>query len=150
MPDANEFVVQVQWDPFRVRILPVAARPGQPVTAILTIGASLMPTQLSVDDTTGTAKLVWVDDKGDTDAAAPANAAVEYGIDNAAVATIDAATGQITPVAEGDANVTVTITDTATGGQLMEADGVTPFQAQPAAFSVVAGTAVGAGLQITA
>lgn len=150
MSDITSFVVSVEWDPFRVHILPLAAPPDQARAAVLTIGGSFMPSSLSIDDTTGTAKVVWVDAKGDTDAAAPANAKVTFAVDDETVATIDADTGALTPVKEGSANVTVEITDATTGGPLMEPDGTTPFEAQSAAFSVVAGAAAGVELQITA
>lgn len=106
-----------------------------------------MPTQLSIDDANAQGLFYWVDDRGDTDAAAPEGAQVSFGSTDPNVATVDPATAKITPVAEGAAQLTVTITD-ANGNPLMEPDGVTPFAAPPADFQIVAGAAVGAGLQV--
>lgn len=104
----------------------------------------MSPAQLTVDET-GQSQLNWIDDKGDKDAPAPPNAQVTYSVDNPAVGTADPNTGVVTPAGEGDANLTATITDSTTGGPLMEPDGVTPFSVQPAPFRVVAGQAVAAG-----
>jgi hypothetical protein len=106
-----------------------------------------MPATLSIDDTTGALSLVWVDDKGDTDAAAPAGALVAFTVDNPAVATVDPATGIIAPLAEGVANGSATITG-ADGSPLLEPDGVTPYTVTPIPFTVVAGAAVGVQFEI--
>lgn len=145
----EEMHIYLHLDPVSVVLQP-ARPPGAAVAAILTIGGQLStstPQQLSIDDTTGTAQLNWVDDKGDTDAAAPAGAQVTYSVDDAAVATVDPQTGVITPVAEGSANLWVAIVG-ADGNPLMEADGTTPFSAPAVPFQVVAGAAVGAELAI--
>lgn len=141
--------VNLHFDRLQVSITPPRL-PGQPVTAFLTIGGNLMPASLSVDDTTGKVLLTWVDDKGDTDAAAPPNARIQFGCDNPAVATVDADSGAILPTAEGSANATVEITDSTTGGPLLEPDGVTPFAPASVSFSVVPGAAVGVALSVQA
>lgn len=106
---------------------------------------------ITVDTTTGVASLTWVDDHGDTDAAQPANAVVTWSSDNPAVLTIDPSSGAVTPVAEGTANISVALTDSTTGGPLLEADGVTPFPVPaPLAQPVVAGAAVLAEIGTTA
>lgn len=130
----------------------VQTEPGQAVTAILTIGGKLTgaapATSITVDETNKEASIHWVDDKGDTDAAAPAHAQVAFDSDNPAVATVDAQTGKITPVAEGTFNLSVTLTDSATGSTLMHADGTTPWTVNPAAVQVTPGAAVGAQLGV--
>ena len=112
-----------------------------------------MPGQITVDTTNEQALFAWVDDHGDTNADAPSNAsgaaAVTFAIDNTAVATIDPASGAITPVAEGTANVSATIAYP-DGSEVFEADGVTPFPVpSPVAITVSAGAAVGDALSLS-
>lgn len=129
-------------------------QPGPAVGAIMTIGGNIVGTSspavtsITVDEDNQQANIKWVDDKGDTDAAQPPNAAVAWGSDNPAIATVDASSGAITPVAEGSANVTVTVTDNTTG-QPFEFNG-TALSISPAPIQVVAGDAVGAELTIQA
>jgi hypothetical protein len=123
-------------------------RPLGPVTAILTIGGSIMPGTITVDTTNEQAAVNYVDDKGDTDAPAPEGAVVTYVSDNPAVATVDPTSGKVAPVAEGTANISATIADAA-GQPILEPDGVTPFSVQPVAVTVGPGAAVGAGLSLS-
>lgn len=104
--------------------------------------------QITVDTTTEQASVVFVDDKGDTDAPAPEGAVVTYTSDNEAVATVDPASGKVTPVAEGTANIGATIAD-ASGNPIMEPDGTTPFTVQPVPVTVGPGAAVGAALSLS-
>ncbi len=103
-----------------------------------------MPASISIDDTTGAASVVWEDDHGDVASVPTGNdgnpVAVTFSVDNPGVATIDAASGVLTPVAEGDANVSVAVTNATDGTPASFADGVA-ISAAPAAFSVVAGPA---------
>ncbi len=135
-----------------VRFLP-PKREGA-ITAILTIGGNLMPGTITVDTANETANVNFVDDKGDTNAAAPDGIIIAFTSDNPAVATITAdpsnpLQGNITPVAEGTANIGVTFTG-ADGTPFLEPDGVTPFTAAPAVLTVTAGAAVGADLTLSA
>lgn len=108
-----------------------------------------MPGAINVDTTNETVSIGFVDDKGDTDAAAPDGAVVAYTSDNEAVATVDPTSGAITPVAEGTANIGATLT-AADGSPLLEADGVTPFPAPATvAVTVSAGAAVGDALTLS-
>lgn len=112
-----------------------------------------MAGQINVDTTNETVTLAFVDDKGDTDAAAPAGATVTFTSDNPSVATVNPDTdndlkGDITPVAEGTANIGATIAD-ASGNPIMEPDGLTPFSVSPVAVTVTAGGATGAELTLS-
>lgn len=112
-----------------------------------------MPGQITVDTTNETVLLEWVDDHGDTDAAAPAGAVVAFTSDNEGVVTIasdptNPLQGDITTVAEGDANIGASITDQA-GNPILEPDGTTPFAVNPVAVHVSAGAAVGADLVLS-
>ncbi len=113
-----------------------------------------MPGTITVDTTNETATLAFVDDKGDTNAAAPAGVVVSFASDNTAVATIavDASNplvGDITPVAEGTANISATLAN-ADGSPVLEADGVTPFPVPaPVTVTVTAGAAVGDSLVLS-
>ena len=106
---------------------------------------------ITVDTVNEIATVGFTDDKGDTNAAAPAGAVVTFTSDNPAAATVAAdATnplqGNITPVAEGVTNIGATVAD-ASGNPLLEADGVTPWAAiVPVALTVNPGAAVGAVL----
>lgn len=119
-----------------------------------------MPGQITVDTTNETATFGFVDDKGDTDAAAPTSpdgspVVVTFASDNAAVATVvtDASNplqGDIIPVTEGTANISATLAN-ADGTPVLEADGVTPFPTPAAvAVTVSAGAAVGDALTLSA
>ena len=119
--------------------------PASPaVAAQITFTGGTVPASISIDDTTGAASLEWLDDHGDTDAAAPTGndgnpVVVTFSIDNPGVATIDPSSGVLTPVAEGSANVLVTVTNT-DGSPADFANG-NPITADPAPFSIVAGPA---------
>lgn len=112
-----------------------------------------MPGTITVDTTNETVSLQWVDDKGDTDAVAPAGAVVTFTSDNESVATVtvdgsNPLQGDISLVAEGSANIGATIGD-ADGNPILEPDGVTPFSVEPVAVTVSAGDAVGASLSLS-
>lgn len=134
----DQITVVVQHPPAKVA--------GAAVTAILTIGDSLMSGTLSIDDLTKTAKVNYVDDKGDTDAAGPAGAVVTFAALTPTV-SVDPATGKVTPVSEGPYSVGATIADAA-GAPILEPDGVTPFTLTPVDGTVVAGVAVAAELSL--
>ena len=99
-----------------------------------------MPGSITVDTTNETATVSFVDDHGDTNATAPIAASgsplvVTFSSDNESVATVatDPANplqGDITPVAEGTANISATI-GYADGSPVLEADGSTPFPSRP-------------------
>lgn len=131
-------------------------QPGPAVMAMTRIGGKIMgtsapatPPQISVDEQNKEADVKWVDSHGDTDAAAPPNAQVVWSGDDDSVAMVDADTGKITPVVEGQFTLSVAFNDSSTGGSLMLPDGVTPFPVpEPTQIQVVAGAAVGAELEI--
>lgn len=105
-----------------------------------------MPGKISVDSTTGKVTLEFDDDKGDTDAAEPAGDEVTFTSENLAVFTVAAdptngLVGDITPVAEGAANVVVNVRDS-TGN-------ATAFPPISALVTIVAGAAVGDALVIS-
>lgn len=143
--------------PLTVTVVEPTPPPARATRAILIVtdshGGTNMPGQITVDTTTEVASLAWVDDHGDTDAAAPSNASgaavVTFTSDNPAVLTIDPASGQVTAVAEGTANVGATIAYP-DGSAVLEADGVTPFPPiDSVAVTVSAGAAVGATLSLS-
>ena len=111
------------------------------------------PVTITVDTTNEVATLEFVDDKGDTNAAAPDGAIVNFTSDNTAALTIETVAanplqGDISVVGEGVANVGATITD-ASGNPLLEADGVTPWPSiETVAVTVDPGAAVGAQLSV--
>ena len=80
----------------------------------------------------------------------PDGAAVpQFTSDNPAVATIDATSGAITPVAEGTTNIGVAPLAYPDGSPVTEADG-TPFAPiDSVAVTVSAGAAVGAALSLS-
>jgi hypothetical protein len=135
-----------------VTMLPLPA-----VRAILTVtptnqGAG-MPGSITVDTTNETALVEFVDDKGDVNAPAPAGAVVTFTSDNPSVATVatDATNplqGDVTPVAEGTANIGATIAD-ASGNPILEPDGVTPFTVASVAVTVGPGAADSATLVLS-
>lgn len=132
--------------------------PGPATHAVLILTKSQgvnMAGQITVDTAAGeeNATLAFVDDKGDTDAAAPAGAVVTFTSDNPSVATVatnadNALQGDITPVAEGTANIGATIAD-GSGNPIMEPDGLTPFSVSPVTVTVSAGGATGAELTLS-
>jgi hypothetical protein len=130
----------------------VGKTPVVATRAVLTLKqGDTMSGAITVDTTDETVTLAFTDDHGDTDAAAPAGAVVAFTSDNPAVATVastSALVGQITPVAEGTANIGATLTG-ADGNPLTEADG-TPFP-QPVSVQVTvsAGAAVGDSLSLS-
>lgn len=117
-----------------------------------------MPGQITVDVANETVTLAFVDDHGDADAAAPSNASgsavVTFSSDNTAVLTVatDPANplqGDVTTVAEGQANISATIAYP-DGSAVTEADGVTPFPVPaPVLVTVSAGAAVGDTLTLS-
>lgn len=143
-----------------VSVTVIEPTPSAPVAthAVLiiksTTGGTNMPGTITVDTTNETATVAFVDDKGDTDAAAPAGVVVSFASDNEAVATIavgatNPLVGDITPVAEGTANISATLAN-ADGTPVLEADGVTPFPTPaPVAVTVGAGAAVGDSLVLS-
>lgn len=128
----------------------LAGDPRPAVGARLSVGEQPMsnPVSITVDTVNEQATVVWVDDHGDTNAAAPAGAVVAFASDNPAALTVDAATGKLTVVGEGVANVSLTITNP-DGSPFLEADGVTPFPVDaPVAVTVNPGAAVGDQLSV--
>lgn len=121
------------------------------VLTITTQGDNMPVATDVIVDTDGSAKVVasWLDAL-DQAAAAPANAAaLVYGSDNPAVATVDPASGDVTPVSVGSFNGTVAAPLDTSGNPLLEADGVTPFPAPaPAPASIVAGPAASLVVQV--
>ena len=110
---------------------------------------------ISVDTTNEIAVLSFVDDKGDTDAVAPAGLTVVFTSDNpAALAVAPDATnplqGDLTPGVEGVANLSVALTDANGNSPPLEADGVTPWAVpDPVAVTVTPGAATGAVLSVS-
>jgi hypothetical protein len=143
-----------------VNVTVIEPTPSAPVAthAVLiiksTTGGTNMPGSITVDTTNETVTLAFTDDHGDTDAVGPAGAVVTFASDNDAVATVandasNAMVGDITPVAEGTANISATLT-AADGTPLTEADGTTPFPTPDAvAVTVSAGAAVGDSLVLS-
>lgn len=118
------------------------ANPPQPATSAVIVinqGANVSG-NINVDFTPGeeTASVEWLDDKGDTNAVAPAGAVVAFTSDNPAVVTIDPTSGAVTVVGEGTANIGLAPLTDASGNPLLEPDGVTPF-AQPTPVAVTVG-----------
>lgn len=152
----QEVHVYLHADPIVVDLNLTTVTPPPPpppvaVRAVLnrTKGADNMPTQITVDQS-GSALLEFLDDKGDTTAAAPAGAVITFTSDTPAVATVapDASNpllADIVGVTPGTASISATITD-ASGAPLLEPDGVTPFAVTPVAVTVDAGLAVSATL----
>lgn len=136
--------------------------PNEAVSAILVLtdstGGSNLPGQITVDTTNETATVAFVDDKGDTNAAAPVSPdggaiVVTFTSDNEAVLTIatdgtNPLQGDVTAVAEGTANVGATIADDQ-GNPVLEPDGVTPFAVDSVAVTVGPGEAEGAALVLS-
>lgn len=117
------------------------------VLAIVTTGDSMSTSTLTVDTVNARAILAYVDDKGDTNAAAPAGVIATYSSDNPGALTIDES-GAITVVGEGVASVGVVLTD-ASGSPLLEADGVTEWAPVGAVLVTVdPGAPVGAQLSV--
>jgi hypothetical protein len=161
MPDLPEITVYgprpstVILDDHIVRIIPLPQSNPPPAVAISAtvtiIGDAMTPTStITVDTTTGTAVLEFVDDHGDTDAAAPDGAQAQWSSDNTAVATIVNAAdnplnGDITPVAEGTTNISVALTD-ASGNPLTLPDGTVFPTPAPVALTVGAGNAISAAV----
>lgn len=125
--------------------------PPKPISsathAVLTIQGATMASDISVDSATATVTLSFVDARGNA-AAAPAGATVAYAGDNDAVATVDAASGKITPVAVGTFDASATVTN-ADGTPTLEPDGVTPFAPAPVSVTVDPGAAASAVLTVT-
>lgn len=108
---------------------------------------------ITIDTSNETALVEFIDDHGDTNAPAPAGAVVTFTSDNEAVATVatDATNplqGDVTPVAEGTANIGATIAD-ASGNPILEPDGVTPFTVASVAVTVGPGAADSATLVLS-
>lgn len=111
-----------------------------------------MPSQITVDTVDETIILQWVDDKGNTDAAAPtaadgSAAVISFPSSDEAVATADAS-GAITVVGEGEVAFSLGLASS-DGGPIFQRDGVTPFPLpDPVSLTVTAGAAVGARLSV--
>jgi hypothetical protein len=135
----------------------IFALPGRAVAASMFVKGdpSMSSATFTVDTTDGVANLQFTDDKGDTDAAAPAGLTAAFTSDNPAACTIanDATNplqGDITVVGEGVANISVALTDANGNSPPLEADGVTPWAAiDPVQVTVDPGAAVGARLSVT-
>lgn len=109
-------------------------------------------TQINVDTVNEQATITFLDDHGDTDAAAPAGVVATFNSDNTDALTIapdpdNPLVGKITVVGEGVANVSVVLTD-AEGHPLQTADGVQWATIEPTAVEVDPGAAVGAQLTV--
>jgi hypothetical protein len=137
-----------------VTVLPPPPPPATHAVIVITTtqGDTNMAGQITVDTTNETATLAYLDDKGDTDAAAPAGAVATFTSSDPAVATIAANpanpnVGDITPVAEGSTDIGVTLAN-ADGSPVLEADGSTPFPT-PAAVTVTVGAGAAVGDSLT-
>ncbi len=116
-----------------------APSPSGAVTSIILIGGPAMPT---VDTTGQFATQSFTDDKGDADSA-PAGLVEAWSSDNTAVATVDPATGALTYLSVGSANISV-----ANSGAFLPA-GVTAFPSPPsAAVTVTPGLPVASTITI--
>lgn len=129
------------------------APPQQNPAVSATLKGTNMPGQITVDTTNETVTLEWVDDHGDADATAPDGAVVTFSSDNPAVATVttdpsNSLQGDVSLVAEGQANLSATIAD-ASGNPILEPDGVTPFSVAPVQVTVSAGAADSAQLVLS-
>jgi hypothetical protein len=120
--------------------------PGAATHLVVTLkqGEPEMPGTITVDTTTAKVTLTFEDDKGDTDAAAPAGLDALVWSSDTGTVTNDATdplsadiSGQVEP------SITVTLAPLTVGGvALTEADGVTPFPTPaPLTIPVVAGAA---------
>lgn len=121
----------------RLLALPYRARTARIATYIE--GAiSIMPTSLTIDQS-GTAVLQFTDDHGDATApptdANGARVTVTFSSDDAAVATVDPASGAIVPVSIGAFNLSAAVTNS-DGTPTLEPDGVTPFSPAPLDLTV--------------
>jgi hypothetical protein len=111
---------------------------------------------LTVDTADATAALSFEDDKGDTNAAAPAGLVALFSSDNEAAFTVandvdNPLQGDITVVGEGTGNLGCVLTDANGNSPPLEADGVTPWALiDPVAVTVDPGAAVGAQLSVNA
>ena len=138
---------------FKREIVPTKPTNQATHTQLTILGGLIMPGQITVDTTNETATVQFVDDKGDTNAAAPVGAVVTFTSDNVAVVTVAAdptnpLVANVTPVTEGTANIGATIAD-ASGAPILEPDGVTPFSVAPGAVTVSAGPAGSAQLVLS-
>lgn len=105
-----------------------------------------MQGSITVDETSRTATLSFVDDHGDTDAAQPDGSTVTFSTDNPAVATVAADSSNplqadITPAGEGSVNVTASVAD---------AEGNALFPDASFALTVTAGAATADGFSLNA
>lgn len=138
---------------------PIPAPVGPAVSASLTVKEKEevppVAVTFTVDTTDGIATLTFDDDKGDTNAAAPAGLVASFTSDNPAALTItndgtNPLQGDITVVGEGVANVGCTLTDADGNSPPLEADGVTPWPLLASVeVTVDPGAAVGAQLAVT-
>ena len=129
--------------PIRVLTQPVARQ------AILILGGSDMPGQITVDTTNETATVGFLDDKGNT-TSAPAGASVTFASSDDSILTVAADANNplqadITPVAIGSADVSATLSGA------LEADGTTPIpDPAPVTVTVSAGPAASADFVLSA
>jgi hypothetical protein len=138
--------VFLHWpkEPLRVTVLPPSA-----THAVLTVKEEPMPASvtITVDDQGATASLSFVDRLGEA-TSAPVSVSdgstpvvVAFTGDNDAVATVDATSGVLTPVAAGTVNVGATVNDANDGTPALEPDGQTPFAPAPVNVTVNPGAA---------
>ena len=133
-----------------LEVIPLPIYPTNAATSAVIILEGVTMGNISVESTTAVASLTWEDDHGDAGAVVPAGAVAAWASDNPAVLTVDASSGAITPLTIGSANVSVTLTDSVTGGPLLLSDGVTPFPTPaPVAVTVTAGPAVAAVITVS-
>lgn len=105
-------------------------------------------TSVTVDATNEVAQVVFIDDHGDTDAPTPAGATIEFTSSNPAAAMIapdpvNPLVGLISVVGEGQTDIGVSITDSATGAAYPD---WTPID--PVTLDVDPGAAIGARLAL--
>lgn len=130
--------------------------PNQASQAVLRLQGEEMPGSITVDTTNATATVGFLDDKGDV-ATPPVSAdggsiVVTFTSDNESVITVatdstNLLQGDLTPVAEGSANIGATIADDQ-GNPVLEPDGVTPFSVTAVNVSVGAGAAATADITV--
>lgn len=138
-------------EPLHVVIDNPTTPPPPPITAtkaVLTLTGDNGMSVLTVDST-GALKTTYDDDKGDTDAPAPAGAVSTFSVGAdptkpgvVPVTTVDPASGAITVGPEGDSGVFID----SLNGTALKADGTAIADPAPLPFTIQAGAAVTANL----
>jgi hypothetical protein len=150
MPEHDDGHLHVVFDgPITINVVTQKPRSSGAVTAILSIGGSIMAdVTLSIDDVTGDASVKFVDDKGDIDAPAPAGYVPAFASDTPATLTVDPATGVITPLAEGTSTVSAPVNDV-NGNPIALPDGSGNYATQAVLVTIGPGLAVAAVETVT-